>query len=176
MKGKSCDNSEINGRDIVANDKDPAVDFSVNILRAFEEKSKEHNKQNLDSETTPLQLKNIYIRGANSFNAKRDPSGSLNIYGLARVNMHIRHKLGGKISTAPSQEQKSSGMKGLEFEQTPEAPLLDCFLDITSSWEPQQEDFEKAKEDIKTYNLDYSFSNIEDIYLEEYEKMQFNWE
>ena len=175
MKRLDIETTGLDSGESAKNDGDLAVDFSVKILKAFEEKTEEHNKQNPDSETTFQQLKRVYIRGATDCYYKNS-SKSLNLLGLARVNMYLRYKSGGKISDMIPRESIPSKIEGLTFESQSTKPLLSDFLDVTSGWKPSEEDFTKAEEDIKQYNLDYSFSNIEDIYLEEYEKMQFNWE
>ena len=49
------------------------------------------------------------------------------------------------------------------------------FIDISESWCPIQEDFDQAKEDIKKYNLNYHFKDIEELYLEDYEKIDLDY-
>ena len=48
-------------------------------------------------------------------------------------------------------------------------------IDISENWFPSEEDFIKADEDIKNYNLDYDFGNINELYLEEYDKLDWEW-
>jgi hypothetical protein len=153
---------------------DLAVAFSINLIGALEKKAQKHNKENPNSKTNLQQLKKVYIQGANNFRAEGNLSESLNLWGLARVNMYLGHKSGDKISiNAP--EITPSELDGLIFETKSEKIITNYFLDITSGWTPSKENFEKAKEDIKKYSLDYSFSSLEDVYLE-YKQIELQWE
>tara|TARA_Y100000310_G_C20250325_1_gene608796 strand:+ start:60 stop:587 length:528 start_codon:yes stop_codon:yes gene_type:complete len=155
-------------------EEDLAVAFSVNLINALEEKSEHHNKENSNSKATLQQLKRVYIHGANNFISSTNPEGSLNLWGLARVDMFLSYKAGNKISIE-SKEPSPSKMKELAFEIQSRNTSINHFLDVTTEWTPSRENFEKAKEDIKKYNLNYSFSSLEDIYLE-YKQIELQWE
>ena len=152
---------------------DNAVDFSIKLITALKEKLKTHNKENPNSKTTLQQLKKVYIRGAYNFQDAGDSDGSLNLWGLARVNMYLGYKSGKRISVDPEQ-QVLSVMKGLTFEVEEKIPV-GKILDLTAEWFPSGEDYKMAEEDISKYNLNYSFSSLDDIYLE-YKQVSFKWE
>jgi hypothetical protein len=156
------------------NEEDLAVAFSINLADTLSHKFKEHNKENSKSKTTLQQLKKVYIQGANNHRAAKDPNGSLNLWGLARVNMYLGYKAGNGISME-LEKPKSSKISSLTFESQNKKTSINYFLDVTEEWKPSKEDFEKAGEDIKKYNLDYSFSSLEDIYLE-YKQVELQWE
>ena len=150
-----------------------AVDFSIKLVTALEDKFKAHNKENPNSKATLQQLKKVYIHGAHNFKDAGDPYGSLNLWGLARVNMYLGYKSGKKISIY-SKQPTLSEISGLTFE-TEEKTSVSNFLDLATGWFPSEEDYKTAEEDIGKYNLDYSFSSLDDIYLE-YTQVSFKWE
>lgn len=152
---------------------DNAVDFSIKLVTALEDKFKAHNKENPNSKATLQQLKKVYIHGAHNFKDTGGSDGSLNLWGLARVNMYLGYKSGKKISIHCKQPT-SSEMSGLTFE-IEEKTSVGNFLDLATGWFPSEEDYEMAKEDISKYNLNYSFSSLDDIYLE-YKQVSFKWE
>ena len=97
-------------------EKDDAAEFSLKLIGALEEKFKTHNKENPNSKSTLQQLKKVYIQGANQFKVAKDPHGSLNLWGLARVNMYLGYKSGRKISIEP-EKKASDKMDELSFQQ-----------------------------------------------------------
>lgn len=154
--------------------KDNAVDFSVKLITALEDKFKTHNEENPNSKATLQQLKKVYIQGAYKFQATGDLNESLNLWGLARVNMYLGYKSGKKISTPPEKPTLST-ITGLIFEVAQQKASVSNFLDLTAEWYPSSEDYKMAEEDISKYDLNYSFSSLDDIYLE-YKQVSFEWE
>ena len=161
LKKENIENVE---QDNSSKEEDNAVHFSLRLVAALEDKFKNHNKENPSNRSTLQQLKKVYIQGAKQFEAAKDPMGSLNLWGLARVNMYLAYKSGRKISI--ESEQPTSGkMDGLDFELQ-EKTSISNFLDLTEEWFPTEQDYKMAEEDVSKYNLNYSFSSLDEIYLE----------
>jgi len=174
MENLKKENLENGERDNPTKGGDNAVDFSIKLITALEDKFKTHNEENPNSKATLQQLKKVYIQGAYKFQATGDLNESLNLWGLARVNMYLGYKSGKKISINP-EKATSPAIKGLIFEVDRREASVSNFLDLTAEWCPSSEDYKMAEEDISKYDLNYSFSSLDDIYLE-YEQVSFEWE
>tara|TARA_Y100000590_G_scaffold339195_1_gene386662 strand:+ start:1922 stop:2449 length:528 start_codon:yes stop_codon:yes gene_type:complete len=135
---------------------DKCIDFSVRVVEALSFKKDEHNKL-AEKQVNLSQLKKVYCRGAGdcSHNLEGKTCGQI---AMARVNMFLRMRLGGICSV----ESKGNAS-------------ISNLIDISENWFPSEEDFIKADEDIKNYNLDYDFGNINELYLEEYDKLDWEW-
>jgi hypothetical protein len=152
----------------VGNLDEQRVAFSARLISFLEEKKKEFNKKN-KSNIKIEQLKQVYSRGTSSANE------SLNLHGLARVNMFLRmreQKIMGIIPIRPDNKAKLSGLI-LESEAKAESS---SFIDISESWTPQGEDINEARANIKEHDLGFDFKNIEELYLDPYKPIQLNWE
>ena len=169
MKKETEENiQEESSRQNEKNLEEQRISFSARLISCLESKKKEFNKKN-KSKIKIEQLKEVYIKGACS------SSQDLNLNGLARVNMFLRtkkQKMMGVISAKIKAEEKLSGLI-LESGnlQNPDKPL-----DISEAWTPQEEDIEQTKADIKEHELDLDFTNVNELYLEPYKPIQFNWE
>ena len=144
------------------------ITFSARLISCLEDKKKFFNKKN-KSKIKIEQLKEVYIKGTCS--SRQD----LNLNGLARVNMFLRmkeQKMMGVITAKLTKKEKLSGLI-LESEdlQDPSKPL-----DISETWVPRDEDIDCAKASIKKYKLDFNFVDVDELYLEPYKPIQFNWE
>ena len=142
-------------------DDQSAIDFSVNLIKALEEKMKAHNKEGFPK-ITNNQLRKVYRNGAYMFSSseywgEQFPDKGAGEWSMARVNMFLRMRQGGKAES--SNKPISPGK----------------FIDLSEAWCPIDEDFKAAREDIKKYNLNYTFKDINELYLEEYQKVDFEY-
>ena len=136
---------------------DEAVDFSVKVAEALATKAKEHNEQSSDKKINLSQLKKVYSRGAGDCSHEIEGKTCGQV-AMARVNMFLRMKLDGPCVM----ESKGNAS-------------ISNLIDISENWFPSEEDFAKADEDIKSYGLNYDFNNINELYLEEYDKLDLEW-
>lgn len=138
-----------------------AIEFSKRVVEALDEKMESHNKAIEPSRINLVQLKRVYKNGAEIFSKiykESYPEKTCGLWALARVNMYLRMRLGKVI--------ESGKQKNVD---------ADDFLDISASWTPMDEDFSQAKEDIKKYKLNYKFDNVNELYLDEYERLDIYW-
>ena len=144
-----------------------AIEYSSKVMAALEQKAKEHNELGR-SKVNRVQLKKVFRRGAS---ANVENKG---LCAMARVNMFLRMKREGKISYQEAQAAESTEMTELVFE-TKAAVKVDSFVDLTENWIPVDDDFVKASEDIKAFELNYNFKDIDELYLDDYEKLDIIW-
>jgi len=156
--------------DDVQNSEEQAVKFSSSVVQALECKTKEHNDEQ-NNKVNISQLKKIYRRGAEKSNEQKG------LCAMARVNMYLRMKKDGKITyQKPATVNETEGTKLTELIFESKATVkVSTFVDITEDWLPIEADFIKAKEDIDKFELDYDFKDINDLYLDDYEKLDIIW-
>lgn len=128
------------------------IDFSSNVIIALQNLMKDHNK-NCDNKVSLKELKEVFRNGANCSQAKeaKVPCGVL---ALARVNMFLRLKSGEIMEVSRSNIES---------------------FDISESWYPNELDFAKAIKLVEENNLTYNFKNINNLYLEEYTKIELEY-
>jgi len=143
-----------------------AIKFSSSVVAALEHKAKDHNN-NSDSKVNVAQLKKIYRRGAKAKEEK-------GLQAMARVNMFLRMKKEGKITYQSPKEEPRAELKELVFESKSRIQV-NTFVDITESWLPIEADSTQASEDIKAFELNYDFKNVDELYLDDYEKLDVIW-
>jgi hypothetical protein len=145
------------------------ISFSGNLISCLEDIKKSFNKRNKSSIKIE-QLKEVYLRGSSS------SKENLNLNGLARVNMFLRMKEQKKASTtAPPDCSASQEVLELVLEdRRPEE--INNFIDISDTWTPEEEDVKAAEANVKKYNLNLDFKNINELYLEPYKPILFGWE
>ena len=71
-------------------------------------------------------------------------------------------------------DKSSLAVDSLVFEQDENLDTLE--FDISEDWRPSKEDYELAKADQEKFNLNLKISSFEQLYLEEYKPLDFNWE
>jgi hypothetical protein len=130
-----------------------AITFSGKVLEALKNKVKEHNSKN-SRKVTLSQLKKVYRRGAGAFSSSHRPGKTRGQWALARVNMFLRMMSGKSVKDAYRKADS-------------DIARASDVIDISDNWEIQDIDFEQAEADIKEFNLDYDFQNIEDLYLDD---------
>ena len=164
---QASDQNGQNQLDDVRTNEEQAIKFSSSVIAALEQKAKEHNDNYTTSKVTLNQLKKVYRNGASAQEEK-------GLHAMARVNMFLRMKQEGKITYMPARVEVESELKELVFE-TKAQIRVNTFVDITDNWLPVQDDFIKASEDIKAFELNYDFQDIDELYLDDYEKLDIIW-
>ena len=79
-----------------AGQKGGKITFSESIVKSLKEKVKEHNSKH-SKKITLGQLKKVYRRGAGAFSSSHRPGMSRGGWAMARVNMFLKMKRGGKV-------------------------------------------------------------------------------
>jgi len=127
---------------------DKAIEFSKKILNTIKAKAKEHNTNN-PKKVTFAQLKKVYK------NNVIDSEKNFNQIAFARINMFLR-MVNGVSSYIGANSNLSKAINNNYI--------------IEASFNPSLEDFIKADEDIKSYDLnDFEFNNSDDLYLDDEE-------
>ena len=152
--------------DDVHTSEEEAIQFSSNVIIALEQKAKEHN-QECKSKVTVQQLKKVYRTGALT---QAEEKG---LHALARVNMFLRMKRDGKVVyQQASAMNEQIEIKELTFQNRVK---VDSFVDLTQSLIPIDDDFIKATEEIESFGLTYKFQDVNELYLDDYEKLDIIW-
>ena len=156
-----------------------AITFSAKVVDALKNKVKEHNKKHPTKKVTLSQLKKVYRRGAGAFSQSHRPGMSRGGWAMARVNMFLKMKRVGKVKDSyrkADQDVASIRFDDLKFEdQELEASNSNIF-DLTDDMIPSEEDFAQAAIDIDLYKLDYDFQDVNELYLDDYQPLGFEWE
>ena len=79
-----------------AGSKGGKINFSESIITSLKEKVKKHNAK-YSKKVTLGQLKKVYRRGAGAFSSSHRPGMSRGGWAMARVNMFLKMKRGGKV-------------------------------------------------------------------------------
>jgi len=79
-----------------AGDKGGKITFSEKVLNSLKEKVRNHN-ENSKKKVTLNQLKKVYRRGAGAFSTSHRPGMTRGGWAMARVNMFLKMKRGGKV-------------------------------------------------------------------------------
>ena len=136
---------------------DKAIEFSKKIIEALKNKAKEHNSKN-KKKVTLGQLKKVFRRGAGAFSSSHRPGQSRVSWSMARVNTFLRMVSGGKVKD--SYRKADSDIA--------KASKNDYIIE--ANFEPSEEDFNEADEDIKNYNLNnFDFESPDELYLDDEE-------
>lgn len=130
-----------------------AISFSAKVIEALKNKVKEHNSKS-SRKVSLSQLKKVYRRGAGAFSSSHRPGKTRGQWAMARVNMFLRMMSGKSVKDA---YRKADSDVARAFE----------LIDISDNWQVEDIDFEQAEADVKEFNLDYDFQNIEDLYLDD---------
>ena len=132
-----------------------AVSFSIKVIKTLDAKMRAHNK-GFPNKTTLNDLKEVYSRGAKNCHKLEGEEKSCGLWALARVNMFLRMKRG----------EKMSGPVSLASNQS---------LDISDHWLPSEKDFDEAVKEIEELDLKYNFSSADELYLENYQNIDWEW-
>lgn len=135
------------------NMEDLYISYSVKVVDSLEAIKKEYNEQN-NSRVHLSKLKAVFKAAGKNY----DPAEGIeiNTWCLARVNMYLDMVKGTK-------SYKSIENKALAVDSNND-------LDLTLSFVPAEECFELAEENVKKYNLDFNFKDVDNLYLLEGKK------
>ena len=153
-----------------------AINFSAKVVQALKNKVKEHNKKHPSKKVSLSQLKKVYRRGAGAFSQSHRPGQTRGSWAMARVNMFLKMKRGGKVkdSYRKADQDVASTKYELEFVTHDKISAVSEF-DLTDELYPSDEDFAQAKKDIEEYELDYDFQDVDELYLDDYKPVGFVW-
>tara|TARA_B100002019_G_scaffold255343_1_gene237982 strand:+ start:216 stop:836 length:621 start_codon:yes stop_codon:yes gene_type:complete len=156
-----------------------AITFSAKVVDALKNKVKEHNKKHPTKKVTLSQLKKVYRRGAGAFSQSHRPGMSRGGWAMARVNMFLKMKRGGKVKDSyrkADQDVASIRFDDLKFEDQELEISNSNIFDLTDDMIPSEEDFAQAAIDVDLYKLDYDFQDVNELYLDDYQPLGFEWE
>jgi len=156
-----------------------AITFSAKVVDALKNKVKEHNKKHPTKKVTVSQLKKVYRRGAGAFSQSHRPGMSRGGWAMARVNMFLKMKRGGKVKDSyrkADQDVASIRFDDLKFEEQELETSNSNIFDLTDDMTPSEEDFAQAAIDVDLYKLDYDFQDVNELYLDDYQPLGFEWE
>tara|TARA_Y100000004_G_scaffold189560_1_gene245354 strand:+ start:444 stop:917 length:474 start_codon:yes stop_codon:yes gene_type:complete len=139
-----------------------AAKFSSKLIGVLKAKVRSHNKNcPPDKKVSLSQLKQVYSNSAQYY----DYAGySRSEWCLARVNTFLQSLLGNAPSIMKGREEETLG--GLKFKS--KIIEANAELDCSRDWIPSQQDFTQAKQEIKDNELFYNFSDVSELYLEDY--------
>ena len=136
---------------------DKAIEFSKKVIEALKNKVKEHNGKN-KKKVTLGQLKKVYRRGAGAFSSSHRPGKTRGQWAMARVNMFLRMVSGKPVKDAYRKADSDITRASVNN------------YTIEANFEPNDEDFDQADEDIKNFELnDFDFNSIDELYLDDEE-------
>jgi hypothetical protein len=142
-----------------------AEEFSARLIGVLKGIVRVHNKEQKEKKVNSSQLKQVYLNAADNYTYAGYSRGE---WALARVNMFLRVLSGGKPDIVTHNKRELIG--GVHFiAKTIEVKEE---LDISTSWTPSQEDFTKAKNDIKENELFFNFKSSDELYLENYKQIE----
>jgi hypothetical protein len=126
-----------------------SVQFSSRVILALKSKAKEYNSKNTEK-VTLAQLKKVYVNGS-GYSVNGKTSGEL---AIARVNMYLRMVAGESITKSAEVINKKEIKGSFEF-------------DVTDSWNPSEQDYILAQDDVRKFDIDYNFDGDADLYIDE---------
>ena len=145
--------TESSGLNLESQAQQEAILFSVKVTGVLQNKRKNHNC--LQEEKVSLcQLKEVYRKAARQFDENLNPTHNRGCWAMARVNMFTRIMSSGNVKSAEA---------------------LASAVEVSKEWTPCSEDFFKAQSDIEKHDLNFDFKNIDDLYLEDYQPINFEW-
>ena len=130
-----------------AGEKGSKITFSEKVINALKQKVSDHNKKHPGKKVTLGQLKKVYRRGAGAFSSSHRPGMSRGGWAMARVNMFLKMKRGGKVkdSYRKADQDISKSSSDIEVEYSDEE-MIEANLDL-KAFDLVEED-EDALEDI----------------------------
>ena len=138
-----------------------AITFSTKVIEMLKNKVKDHNSKH-SRKVNLTQLKKVYRRGAGAFSSSHRPGMTRGGWAAARVNMFLR-MMAGKSVKDSYRKADSDVARG------------SASVDISDSWELEDIDFAQAEIDIKEYDLNYNFEDVEELYLDEEDNSNKFW-
>lgn len=127
-------------------DQDAAVKFSVDVIKALEEKMEIHNSSQ-DRKVTIAQLKKVFCESLGDYADDQETPNT--VWAFAKVNLYLRMASG---------EHAAS----LNVINTYKKPNL---IEISANWLPSQKDIEIAKSYVEEKGLDYKFKSLDELFI-----------
>ena len=138
-----------------------AITFSNKVIEMLKNKVKNHNAKH-SRKVNLTQLKKVYRRGAGAFSSSHRPGMTRGGWAAARVNMFLRMMAGKSVKDTYKKADS-------DIARSSES------IDISDSWELEDIDFSQAESDIKEYDLNYDFEDVEELYLDEEDNSNKFW-
>jgi hypothetical protein len=126
---------------------DPNVEFSTKLVDYLKTIAKEHNS-NYAKKVNLFQLKQVFSHAAGIYKENKDYSKVE--YSIARIGLFLRMLSGNYL-----------------FESVSAQNVMNSDVDVSDTWTPSKSDFSLAKESVEKFGLNFSFDNVEDLYLED---------
>tara|TARA_Y100000310_G_C20436373_1_gene693921 strand:- start:117 stop:653 length:537 start_codon:yes stop_codon:yes gene_type:complete len=145
---------------------DPFVGYSIKLIDVLDGKVSAYNQKHPSDKVFLSQLKQIYVDTASS--CPENWLSKINTWALARVNMFLRIKSSKKIAIGKLEKDKTKITK-LELENSQASCVLNKEIDATEHWFPLKEDFDLSEKDVDQHDLNFTFSNVDELYMENQE-------
>lgn len=139
---------DLTQKPVVASEDEEYINYTICILDALRSKAKEYNDIG-GSKVSWQQLKSVFVAGASEEQAENKI-----LSGFARVNMYLRLL---DPATVASEFKLASNKRNLKK----------LIFDFSSHISPNSDDINIAGEDLKKYNLNFNFSSVDELYLED---------
>jgi hypothetical protein len=127
-------------------DQDSAVKFSIDIIKALEDKAKAHNSSQ-NKKVTLYQLKKVFCESFED--SVSDENVSNTVWAFAKVNLYLRMASG---------EHSAS----VNVVNTYKKPNL---IEISANWLPTETDIKEAQQYVDEKNLTHEFASLDDLYI-----------
>ena len=127
-------------------DQDAAIKFSVDVIKALEEKVEIHNSSQ-DKKVTIAQLKKVFCESLDDYAGDQETPNT--VWAFAKVNLYLR------IASGEHAES-------VNVVNTYKKPNL---IEVSANWLPSQKDIDKAKLTVEEKGLNYPFKSIDDLYI-----------
>ena len=150
---EQLNSTKSSGADTDSQTEEKAINFSAAITQALQEKRKAYNSSS-NLKISLSQLKEVYRKSARQFNEEKHPNHNRGCWAMARVNMFTRI---------------------LSKEDLPVLEVLKICTEASKEWMPCSEDFFLAQAEIKKHKLNYNFKDVDELYLEDYKPIDFEW-
>ena len=146
-----------------------AIDFSSTLVGVFEDLCEDENGLFVE------ELKAVYREAGE--NCRISDCPDMNLWAIARVNMFVRMKSQQEIrqNIMPNPSPSTGRITELELESTLPYKELGV-INATEDWQPSKEDFELAKSYIEKYDLQFNFSSMDELYIDEYKPLELEIE
>ena len=122
------------------------VEFSVNIVKALEEKVSSHNSSE-NKRVSLHQLKKVFCESLDSYSLTDEFTNT--VWAFAKVNLYLRVLSGEHV-------------ENLNFINTYKKPNL---IEISTEWIPNEIDIQEAKFSVKDKGLDLKFKSLDELYI-----------
>lgn len=130
-----------------ANEADKFVTYSSKLIKALQQKAKDFNA-NTNQKIQTSQLKEVFVLGA-----KAQDTYTSNQCGWARVNLYLR-ALSEVDKFVHNTKVLAEGFNGQIF-------------DFSAVHKPETQDFAKAQEDIKKFDVEFDFGDVTNLYIDD---------